>query len=135
MVPEPEAMGGLAFVPLRDQSFSPRQERVHSRSVLKKKLILGDEHDDALRQSLMACLSALGADVAARQWGLGGSQTLETMRVYLGKDLVVVEAETYVGLSIQGEARVVNRVADALAGRSGGGSASEGAGAQRTRGA
>jgi hypothetical protein len=36
------------------------------------------------------------------------------MRVYLCKDLVVVEAETYVGLSIQGEARVVNRVAEAL---------------------
>lgn len=81
---------------------------------MKKKLVLGDEHDDALRQALMACLSALGGDVAARQWGLGGSQTLETMRVYLGKDLVVVEAETYVGLSIQGEARVVNRVAEAL---------------------
>ena len=86
---------------------------------MKKKLILGDEHDDALRQSLMACLASLGADVAARQWGLGGSQTLETMRVYLGKDLVVVEAETYVGLSIQGEARVVNRVADALKKRAG----------------
>lgn len=81
---------------------------------MKKKLVLGDEHDDALRQALLACLGALGADVAARQWGLGGSQTLETMRVYLGKDLLVVEAETYVGLSIQGEARVVNRVAEAL---------------------
>jgi hypothetical protein len=86
---------------------------------VKKKLILGDEHDDALRQALLACLSALGADVAARQWGLGGSQTLETMRVYLGKDLVVVEAETYVGLSIRGEPRVVNRVAEALRARRG----------------
>jgi hypothetical protein len=85
---------------------------------VKKKLILGDEHDEALRQALMACLGSLGADVAARQWGLGGTQTLETLRVYLGKDLLVVEAETYVGLSIQGEARVVNRVAAALNARS-----------------
>lgn len=86
---------------------------------MKKKLILGDEHDDALRQALMSCLTSLGADVAARQWGLGGSQTLETTRVYLGRDLVVVEAETYVGLSIQGEGRVVERVAAMLKARAG----------------
>jgi hypothetical protein len=94
-------------------------KRSYPTGAVKKKLILGDEHDDALRQALLACLSSLGADVAARQWGLGGSQTLETMRVYLGKDLVVVEAETYVGLSIRGEARVVNRVAEALKARRG----------------
>ncbi len=86
---------------------------------VKKKLVLGDEHDDALRQTLMGCLASLGADVAAKQWGLGGSQTLETTRVYLGKDLIVVEAETYVGLSIQGEGRVVERVAALVKARSG----------------
>ena len=85
---------------------------------MKKKLVLGDEYDDALRQALMACLAALGADIAARQWGLGGSQIIETTNVSLGKDLLVVEAETYVGLSIAGEARVVDRVAAMVSGRS-----------------
>ena len=84
---------------------------------MKKKLILGDEYDDALRQALMHCLAALGADIAARQWGLGGSQIIETTKLSLGKDLLVVEAETYVGLSITGEARVVDRVAAMLADR------------------
>jgi hypothetical protein len=84
---------------------------------VKKKLILGNEYDEVLRHALMDCLTALGADVAARQWGLGGSQTLETTKVYLGKALVVVEAETYVGLSISGEARLVDRVAAVLAAR------------------
>jgi hypothetical protein len=87
---------------------------------VKKKLVLGDEHDDALRQALMACLQQMGAEVTARQWGLGGSQTLETTRVYLGKDLLVVQAETYVGLSIEGPARVVDRVASMLTKPSGG---------------
>lgn len=84
---------------------------------MKKKLVLGDEYDDALRQALMNCLAALGADIAARQWGLGGSQIIETTKVALGKDLLVVEAETYVGLSISGEARVVDRVAALVSGR------------------
>ncbi len=84
---------------------------------MKKKLILGDEYDDALRHALMDCLAELGADTAARQWGLGGSQIIDTTKVSLGKDLLVVEAETYVGLSITAEARVVDRVAALLATR------------------
>lgn len=84
---------------------------------MKKKLVLGSEYDDALRQALTACLASLGADLEARQWGLGGSQIIETTKVLLGKDQLVVEAETYVGLSISGEARVVERVAALLAAR------------------
>lgn len=85
---------------------------------MKKKLVLGDEYDDALRLALMDCLTELGADIAARQWGLGGSQIIDTTKISLGKDLLVVEAETYVGLSIAGEARIVDRVAALLATRS-----------------
>jgi len=84
---------------------------------VKKKIVLGSEYDDVLRQALLDCLAALGADLAARQWGLGGSQIIETLKISLGKDLLVVEAETYVGLSISGEARVVDRVAAVLAAR------------------
>ena len=86
---------------------------------MKKKLVLGDEHDGALRHALMECLIELGADIAARQWGLGGSQIIDTTKISVGKDLLVVETETYVGLSITGEARVVNRVAALLATRTG----------------
>ena len=82
---------------------------------MKKKLVLGDEYDDALRHALMDTLTSLGADIDARQWGLGGARIIETTKVSLGKDRIVVEAETYVGLSITGEARVVDRVAALLA--------------------
>lgn len=84
---------------------------------MKKKLVVGKEYDDALRRALMDCLSDMGAEIAARQWGLGGSQTLETTKVYIGKDLVVVQSETYVGLSITGEARLVERIAATLSSR------------------
>jgi hypothetical protein len=78
-------------------------------------LVLGDEYDDALRQVVMGCQASLGAEIIARQWGLGGSQIIETTKLTLGKDVLVVEAETYVGLSIRGEARLVNRVAALVA--------------------
>ena len=84
---------------------------------MKKKVVLGSEYDDALRSALSECLAELGADVAARQWGLGGSQILETTKVSVGKDVLVIESETYVGLSISGEARLVNRIATKLAAR------------------
>jgi hypothetical protein len=82
---------------------------------MKKKLVLGDEYDEALRQIVMDCLASMGADVEARQWGLGGSQIIDTCKVSLGRDLLVVESETYVGLSIRGEARLVDRLAALVA--------------------
>jgi hypothetical protein len=84
---------------------------------VKRKLVIGTEYDDSLRQALMDCLAAMGAETAARQWGLGGSQIIETTKLSLGKDTLVVEAETYVGLSITGESRLVDRVAALLSER------------------
>jgi hypothetical protein len=78
---------------------------------VKKKLILGDEYDEALRHKLTSALAGLGASIEAHQWGLGGSQIIQTTKVLLGKHQLVVECETYVGLSLFGEARVVERVA------------------------
>ena len=86
---------------------------------MKKKLVLGNEYDDALRHAVMECLAAWGAQIAARQFGLGGARIIETTKLSLGKELLVVEAETYVGLSITGEARIVDRVAATLSARIG----------------
>jgi hypothetical protein len=82
---------------------------------LKKKLIVGEEYDEALRHAVMAELAALGATIEAQQWGLGGSQIIHTTKLRLGKDTLVVESETYVGLSLSGPARVVDRVVDRVA--------------------
>ena len=84
---------------------------------MKKKLVLGSEYDEVLRQAVLDCLAAMGAEVAARQFGFGGSQIIETMKATLAKDLLVVEAETYVGLSVSGESRLVDRLAALVAER------------------
>ena len=84
---------------------------------MRKKLVIGREYDKALRHELFEVLTELGAQIEARQWGLGGSQILETAKVSLGRDTLVVEAETYVGLTLAGEARLVDRVAALLAAR------------------
>lgn len=79
-------------------------------SAAKKTLILGAEYDDALRGALRDILIRLGAKGLAHDWGVGGSQELETAEVQVGADRVVVEAETFVGLSIHGPAELVERI-------------------------
>ena len=44
-------------------------------------------------------------------WGVGGSQELETRTVRLGNDLIIVEAKTYIGLSLTGRKAAVEDLA------------------------
>lgn len=76
----------------------------------RKTLTLGAEHDDALRRALRDVLKRLGANQRAHDWGVAGSQELETLQVQIGVDTVVIEAETYMGLSVSGPADVVERI-------------------------
>lgn len=77
-------------------------------------LILGDENDDSLREVLKEVLDGLGASLLRKDWGVGGSQVVETYELAIDGERVVVEAETYVGLSISGPWSLVRRVGDAL---------------------
>lgn len=76
-----------------------------------KKIILGDEFDDHLRGRLADVLKELGA----KKEGGGiksvvGSQDIEDFYVKVGEDLVRVESETYMGLSISGDEDVVEKI-------------------------
>jgi hypothetical protein len=79
-----------------------------------KTVILGDEYDDALRARLFDVLRDLGAQMSAGERALAGSQDLETCRLRLDGAEVVVEAETYIGLSLSGPAEIVDKVVRAL---------------------
>ena len=70
---------------------------------MRKKIILGDEYDDDLRDRLCQLLKSMGGKVVHNDWALGGSQVLETLEVALPDGNIAVEAETYIGLSISGE--------------------------------
>lgn len=78
----------------------------------KETVVLGEEHDDRLREVLAKVLKGLGATRRSSNWGLGGSQVIEYLDVELDGALLHVEAETYVGLSITGHPPLVRRVRD-----------------------
>jgi hypothetical protein len=84
---------------------------------MPKTIVLGDEHDDALRDALRATLHELGAVSLDQSWGLAGSQELSTHRVSLGSEIVTIESETYIGLSITGGEDTVDRIAAGVAQR------------------
>lgn len=72
---------------------------------------LGDEYDPNVREAVVDVLKELGASQVDRSWGVGGSQELEVLKVSLGGATLVVEAETYMGLSIRGEKATCEKVA------------------------
>lgn len=85
-------------------------------------LVLGDEYDDALRSALWRVLLEMDMELLDRTWGVGGSQEVETMRLRVAGELVTVESETYMGLSIAGPSGLVERIALAVRQVLGGGS-------------
>jgi len=84
---------------------------------MPKTIVLGDEYDDDLRAALGATLHELGAVSLDQSWGLAGSQELSTHQVCIGPDVVTIESETYIGLSITGTEETVDRIAASVAQR------------------
>lgn len=76
----------------------------------EKAIVVGRECDHELRDTLIDVLREMGAFKKSSDWALGGSQEIVTVVFeVMGKQLVV-ESETYEGLSIRGEASLVNDV-------------------------
>jgi hypothetical protein len=74
------------------------------------RVVLGDEYDEELRSTVVDVLRELGAQRRQRSAGVGGSQEVETLSFRVGEREIVVEAETYMGLSISGDPSLVNDV-------------------------
>lgn len=72
---------------------------------------LGDEYDDVLRDALIAVLSSRDAKGVESSWGVGGSQELDTTRVKVGDEVITIESETYMGLTIEGPKLIVEALA------------------------
>ena len=72
---------------------------------------LGSEHDDAVKNALFKVLSKMGAEEVSRNWGVVGSQEINTLKFTLKGQPLMVEAETYMGLSISGEQETVECIA------------------------
>ena len=81
---------------------------------LEKTVVLGTEYDDELRDALRDVLIEMGGNVQGSEWTMGGSQELDSAAVRFGEELIIVESETYVGLSITGPEDLVNRIEQKL---------------------
>lgn len=80
-------------------------------SVENQIVLLGDEFDEELRDVLVAVLERNGAVLFDEFWGVGGSQEVERKFFRIGSDVITIEAETYVGLTICGPKLVVADIA------------------------
>lgn len=77
----------------------------------RKTIVLGEEHDDQVRDAVGKVLQALDAKVIDKNWGLAGSQEIETLKVEIGGWAVSVVAETSMGISISGAPALVDDIA------------------------
>jgi|GEM_PF-1200341 len=77
-----------------------------------KTVVLGPEYDQRLRGAVLEVLARLGGTPSKHEWGIGGSQEVRTLEVNIGTDCVILEAETYIGLSVQGPAKLVDRISE-----------------------
>lgn len=84
-------------------------------SSLQKTQILGDEYDEALRGRLREVLLTAGAKIIESKWGMAGSQDILTVEVDVDGQQLIVESETYIGLSITGPGSLVDWVVAEMA--------------------
>ena len=77
----------------------------------KATICLGDEYDDALREAVVAILQEMGAVIMGHTRGMAGSQELEVVRASIEGRTLIIEAETYTGLSVKGEQVLVEEIA------------------------
>jgi len=60
----------------------------------------------------MDVMEQLGASVESRNWSVAGSQEIETVQARLADQEIIIEAETYIGLSITGDEDTVNEISE-----------------------
>lgn len=72
--------------------------------------MVGPEHDEKVFRRLAAALRALGFSLGDQWRGLAGSQEVSHWELQSPGGSVVVESETYVGVSVEGPAELVQRL-------------------------
>lgn len=81
-------------------------------NAMTKTVILGREYDQDLKKAVMDVVRQLGASIESRNEAVAGSQEIETIVAEIAGKTIVIEAETYIGLSITGDETVIDRIAE-----------------------
>ena len=74
----------------------------------------GAEHDGIARKRLRAVVESLGYIAKEQWWGIGGSQELAHVELVGPGGQIEVEAETYVGLTVKGDAGAIAVIRKAM---------------------
>jgi hypothetical protein len=82
----------------------------------EKTIIFGKEYDDSLREKLLNAVKRMGGKLLSHDWGVGGSQELDVAQFEIGSELIVIESETYIGLSIRGSSQLVDQISEIVNG-------------------
>jgi hypothetical protein len=72
-----------------------------------EKWVVGEEYDEVAFARLKRALGCLQYDVQDRWSGMAGSQDIQQQTVVSPKGQLVIERETYVGLSVEGLASMI----------------------------
>jgi hypothetical protein len=72
--------------------------------------VVGAEHDAAQFERLGCALRSLGYDIETHWSGFGGSQQVSRWELIGPKGVLVVEAETYIGLHVTGVSELVSEL-------------------------
>jgi len=78
----------------------------------KKTVTLGPEYDDLLRTILNNVIKQMKGKSISCNWGIGGSQEIDTECIQIGAEQISIESETYIGLSIHGPAKLIDQIRD-----------------------
>jgi hypothetical protein len=76
----------------------------------RKRIVLGEEYDATLIAVVKEVLRELGAQPKESSWGMAGSQEVSRSEFEIDRHIIVLEAETYLGLSLEGEHQVVDAI-------------------------
>lgn len=79
-----------------------------------KSAILGDEFDEILIDSIHTTLASMKASSDGAEWGLAGSQEIDTSKFIIdGVEIEIeIESKTYIGITIRGDVSTVDRIAE-----------------------
>jgi hypothetical protein len=77
---------------------------------MRTKIILGEDYDTELENTLVAVLKSEGAKLISKIGGVPGADFCD-LELDLNGEIISVVSETYMGFSIEGEKDVVDRLA------------------------
>jgi hypothetical protein len=81
---------------------------------MKAKIVLGKEYDTELEDTLVAVLKSEGAKLISKIGGVPGADFCD-YTLDVNGEIITVVSETYMGLSIEGEKDVIERLAKLIA--------------------